>query len=389
MKVNPVYQEFFENKNRYAILYGGAGSSKSYSIVQKMVMRILSEENHRFLIARKVATTLRVSVFQLFKDIISSIDMLHKFKINKSDMTITNLSNNSQLIFFGLDDVEKIKSIAGITGIFIEEASEISQADFEQLNLRLRGETQYYKQIILAFNPISVTNWNKIYWFDNPKEDSYILKTTYLDNYFIDEEYRKVLESLKHSNYDLFKVYALGLWGTLRGVIYPKFTEIDEMPKIKFDDYGIGVDFGYTDPTAAVECGIAGNDLYLNELIYDTGLITKDIISKLPKETYIYCDAAEPDRIKEMTLDRLWAEGGIKDVMAGINRVKSYNIHITRSSVNVIRDMQTYSWKQDRDGNELDVPDHFHSHAPDAIRYMVATVTLGKENPLTFKSNWL
>ncbi len=382
IEVNKAYKPFFENEDRYVVLYGGAGSAKSYSVIQKIIMRILSEENHRFLIVRKVARTLRVSVFQLFKDVISVLDLMGQFKINKSDMTITNLKNNSMLLFFGLDDVERLKSIAGITGIFIEEASEVAQGDFEQLNLRLRGETKYYKQIILAFNPISVTSWLKKYFFDSGVNNCFILKTTYKDNRFIDEEYKKVIESLRYSNYDLYKVYGLGEWGVLKGVIFPKITIVDEMPE-GLENVGVGIDWGFVDPTVIVKGGFIGNDLYLDEILHRTGMVTREIIKYIPREEYCYADNAEPDRIEECRRDGLWVQPANKEVMAGINRVKSFNIHITKRSSNLIRDFQTYSWKQDREGNQLEIPDHFHSDGCDAVRYYVHTATQGRASPST------
>ncbi len=386
MVVNEAYRDFFLNSDRYVVLYGGAGSSKSYSAIQKILTRILSEENHRYLIVRKVARTLRVSVFQLFKDVISQEGLYGQFMINKTDMTITNMKNNSQLLFFGLDDVERLKSIAGITGIFIEEASEVDRGDFEQLNLRLRGETKYYKQIILAFNPVSVTSWLKDYFFDHKVENCFILKTTYLDNRFIDEEYKQVISSLKETNYDLYRVYGLGEWGVLKGVIYPEITIVDQLPQ-GLENVGCGIDWGFVDPVVVVKCGFVGNDLYIDEILHRTEMITRDIIKYIPKETQCYADSAEKDRIVECQRAGLWVQPAVKEVIAGINRVKSFNIHITKRSVNLIRDFQTYSWKQDRDGNELEIPDHFHSDGPDAVRYFVHTATQGSRSATSIKMN--
>ena len=149
------HKPFFEDQNRWVVNYGGAGSAKSYSTGQKILLdRIMKEPQHRYLVVTKGARTLRVSVFKLFKDLITDIDEYDNFKINKSDMTIEYVSNGSQLLFFGLDDIEKLKSIQGITGIWVEEASETEQGDILELNRRLRGITPSYKQIILTFNPI-------------------------------------------------------------------------------------------------------------------------------------------------------------------------------------------------------------------------------------------
>ena len=185
-KRNLSHKPFFEDKNRWLISYGGAGSAKSYSTGQKILLdRIMQEPNHRYLVVRKVATTLRASVFQLFRDLISQLEEFNNFKINKSDMTIEYMPNGSQLLFFGLENIEKLKSIQGISSIWIEEASECDQGDILELNRRLRGATTSYKQIILTFNPISHLHWLKQHFFDNPNSTASIYKTTYLDNKFM------------------------------------------------------------------------------------------------------------------------------------------------------------------------------------------------------------
>lgn len=216
---NPVYYNLYNDQHRYLILYGGAGSGKSVFAAQKLVYRILTERPHKFLVVRKVARTIRGSCFAEIRNIISSWGMSELFNINKSDMEITCINGN-QIVFAGLDDAEKLKSIHGITGIWIEEASEITQEDFQQLDLRLRGKTEYYKQIIFTFNPVSITHWLKQVFFDEKKENTRILKTTYKDNKFIDEEYSRVLEELKDSDPYYYTVYALGEWGVVGQTVF-------------------------------------------------------------------------------------------------------------------------------------------------------------------------
>lgn len=245
---NLSHKPFFEDKSRWLISYGGAGSAKSYSTAQKILLdRIMQEEGHRFLIVRKVAKTLRVSVFQLFKDLISQLEEFDNFKVNKTDMTIEYLPNGSQLLFFGLDDIEKLKSIQGITGIWIEEASECDQGDILELNRRLRGYTPYYKQIILTFNPISHLHWLKTHFFDNPESKAVIYKTTYLDNSFIDEEYKRELEDIQFYDEQQYRIYALGEWGILnQNIIHHRFKPMEHLSDKTLDDFAVihcGVDF--------------------------------------------------------------------------------------------------------------------------------------------------
>lgn len=156
---NDVYMHTYSKISRYLIYFGSAGSGKSVFACQKILLRMLQEEDHRFLFLRKVAKTIRNSQFQLTKDIISKWNVAKYFDINKTDMAITCNLNGNQILTAGLDDPEKIKSIQGITGIWIEEATELTLEDLTQVDLRLRGYTKNYKQIMLSYNPINIFHW--------------------------------------------------------------------------------------------------------------------------------------------------------------------------------------------------------------------------------------
>ncbi len=168
---NDAYIPAFKFQGRYLHVYGSAGSGKSDWIAGgKILMRAMTEEGHRFLYYRKVAKTIRGSQFQLFKDIIQRWDYMgvtanyhlsDLFKINKTDMEIIYKPNGNQLISSGLDDVEKLKSIAGITGTWGEEMTEVEEDEFKQIDLRMRGITKNYKQHIFSYNPIDDSHWLK------------------------------------------------------------------------------------------------------------------------------------------------------------------------------------------------------------------------------------
>lgn len=200
-------QRILDNHSRYLILYGGAGSGKSVAAAQKIIIRMLEEKGHKFLVLRKVANTMRNSVFSLLRGTISDWGLNEFFKVNKSDMDIECV-NGSKIIFAGLDDSEKLKSVHGVTGMWLEEASEMLREDFRQLDLRLRGYTKYPKQIIISFNPIDVTHWLKKEFFDQRKQNSTVVHTTYKDNEFIDNEYKRTLEALKEVDPYHYSVYA-------------------------------------------------------------------------------------------------------------------------------------------------------------------------------------
>ena len=301
---NLSHKAFFEDTNRWCVSYGGAGSAKSYSTAQKILVdRIMQEEGHKFLITRKVARTLRVSVFQLFKDLIVSIDEYYNFKINKSDMTITYVPNGSQLLFFGLDDIEKLKSIQGITSIWCEEASEMDRGDILELNRRLRGHTPYYKQIILTFNPISHLHWLKAHFFDNPSSTASIYKTTYKDNAFIDDEYKKEIEDIKNYDMQQYNIYGLGEWGVLNtNIVYHNFDFNKHTTQLTIDNFEVlhcGIDFNIGG-SVCVLCGIKNDKVYVVDGFsgYDTdAIITQLLSSKYKTKTFIlYPDASGKNR---------------------------------------------------------------------------------------------
>ena len=218
-RTNYAFLPLYFDKHRYLVLMGGGGSGKSIFAGMKILERVTTEAGHRWLVCRKVARTMRESVFKQLASQAAEIYPNCGLKVNKSDMRL-EFKNGSQIIFAGLDDVEKLKSIYNITGIWIEEASEVTEADFNQLDIRLRGETKYYKQIIITFNPISITHWLKKRFFDEPNKDVRTHHSTYKDNRFLDKEAVKVLENYKYTDEYYYTVYCLGQWGVTGKTVF-------------------------------------------------------------------------------------------------------------------------------------------------------------------------
>lgn len=211
-ETNDIFFPLYFDTHRYLVLMGGGGSGKSIFAGRKIIERVYREPGHTVLVLRKVARTLRESCFrQLVMQIGESFD-IKRWNISKTDMTIT-APNGSRIIFAGLDDAEKLKSVYGITMVWVEEASEITSGDFNQIDIRLRGESSHYRQMILTFNPISVSHWLKGRFFDRNDENAFVSKSTYLDNRFLDEDSKKVLESFRESDEYYYNVYCLGNWG--------------------------------------------------------------------------------------------------------------------------------------------------------------------------------
>lgn len=372
---NDVYVPYLGNRSRYEIFYGGAGSGKSVFVAQRMLVRAMKERGHKTLVVRKVAKTNRHSTFALITGIMRQWNIEQLFKVNKSDMEITCLNGN-QIIFTGLDDVEKLKSIANITDIWVEEASEISHDDFKQLDLRLRGKTPYPLQITLTFNPISALLWHKAYFFDNPKDNTVILKTTYLDNKFLDDEYKQVINNLQHEDKTYYNIYGLGEWGVLGNLIYSNWEVVSDVPA-SFDEIIWGLDFGFNNPSALLKIGIKDGNLYLLEEMYKTGLTNQDLIKELRKRiaTFesIYADSAEPARIEEIKRAGFRVYPAQKDVTDGLDFVKRQRLFIHKDCANVIKEIQGYKYKEDKDGNVIDEPVKFADHLMDAMRYAIYT----------------
>ncbi|MGC9100865.1 MAG: PBSX family phage terminase large subunit [Caldisericum sp.] len=369
IQINKSYEKALNSQKRYEILYGGAGAGKSYFAAQKLVLRLLSEVPHKILILRKVSRTNRFSTFSLVKEITNEVEGV---KINNSDLTI-QFPNGNEVIFLGLDDTEKLKSIHGITSIWIEEATELTEEDFMQVDLRLRGKTQHYKQIILTFNPISALHWIKKRFFDTADKDADIFKFTYKDNAFIDKEYIEVLEGLKETNENLYRVYALGEWGTLAELIYQNW-KVQEFEKP--EELIAGIDFGFNNPNAVVYLSVDydARKIFVWDELYVSKITNKELIELLkqkPQAQIYYPDTAEPDRIEELYDAGFIVGKTIKDVTQGINFVKNFTIIIHPQCTNFIKEIETYSYQKDKNGQVLEIPVKFNDHLMDAMRYAV------------------
>lgn len=391
--LNKVYRKSIHDSNRYQIFYGGAGSGKSVFQAQRLLIQFF-EGGHNFLIVRKTGKTNRHSTFALLKQLLISWKIpISWYKINKSEMTITNTVNHSQISFAGLDDVEKLKSITFENGvlsdIWIEEASEICENDFNQLDLRLRGITEVPLTITMTFNPIDVNFWAKKRFFDNPADNCSVIKTTYLDNAFLDNEYKKVLENLKSIDPTYYSVYALGEWGVLGNLIYSNYV-IHDFDYSHFEDKTLGIDFGFNMPSAVLELAIHDNEIYVCDEIYEAGLTNTDLIFKTKKKfgNYLYsiADSAEPDRIEEFkragfNIDPCTKGDG--SIRAGIDYLKTKKIHIHKSNcLYTIQEMSKYKWREDKQGNILDMPVTFNDHAMDALRYGIEPWRLRNNEPV-------
>ena len=388
-----------EYSKRYEVYYGGAGSGKSVFIAQKILFKACNRKR-KVLIIRKYGTTLRDSVFQLMIDILKKWRLYAHCKINLSTYTII-LPNDSVLLFKGLDDSEKIKSITDITDIWCEEATELSLDEYTQLDLRLRALTDDL-QIYCSFNPVSKTNWVYKKWFDTgavyDTENTYILHTTYKDNRFLPESYIKALEDKVNTNPHYYKIYVLGEFGTFEGLVITNWIqkEFDPLELSKTCEHRCGMDVGYVDPTAVIESlyDKPNKIIYVFNEFYKSGCQLTDIANGIKNMTInkakLRIDSAEPRTIQYLRnngINAIAAQKGQDSVKAGIMFLQDHHIVVHPKCTNFINELENFSYiKSKQTGEYTEDTTHEFSHAIDACRYAYSDVytnrklkTLNKE----------
>lgn len=364
-----------------ALLVGGAGSGKSYSVAQWLLLEhLIGPDPIRILIVRKTLKSLRETVWDLMLQLIDLYDLESMVTVNKSDFTIS--CGQNVMLFKGLDKVGKLKSIVNIGIIYVEEGTDLTEDDWMQLRLRLRGEGP---QIIIAtFNPCDYYSFlNKL--STEPLDDGVkVNHSTYLDNQFLSKKYIKTITSAKGVHDHYWTVYGLGLWALLKGLIYTNWTEVaSELwpDEDRFDEIFYGLDFGFTHPTVLMKIGLLDGDVYEEELLYETELLNSQIIEKLDilipdKNRPIYGDGAEPDKIKEIGNDG-WnihnADKGPGSVRLGIDFMKRQTRFIHTDSLNHIKENKNYKYMVTKDGRVLEDPVEYKDDSVDATRYAVYT----------------
>lgn len=398
---SPAFVPLFRDKSRYQIAWGGAGSGKSHIVARKHLYRMLQEDDvkHNILIIRKVDRTIKKSVWTLMKNIISKWGLYSEFKFNETDRTMIWRKNGSQFMFSGLDDVEKLKSIEGVTSIWCEEATELLQEDFEQLDLRLRGEHGCLKQITLTLNPISEQHWIKRIFFDDPIESTFTLKTTFLDNAFIDDEYKMVMENKKKTNPRYYNIYALGNWGTAEGLVFNNATQrLIKQDEINGLECCQGLDFGYTnDPTAFNESYVdmKNKKLFVFDGFYEKGMSNEAISDKikgmLKHKHMTTADSSEPksiDRISSLGCKIRAAKKGADSINAGIDFLLEFEIIVNAHLVEFMTEFNNYAY-QVKDGKTLNKPVDDFNHFIDSLRYGTEHLQAVFEPPKTDTNIWL
>ena len=370
-------------RHRFEVYYGGAGSGKSVFITQKILIKALRNKR-KVLITRKVGSTLKDSCWQLVLDTLSQFQITHYCTINKSILTI-ELPNGSVLLFKGMDDSEKIKSIAGITDIWAEEATEFSEEDVEQLNLRLRAKRDGL-QFYFSFNPVSKANWVYRRWFKKGAvitEDTVIHKSTYKDNRFLPPEYVETIEKMSRTNPTYYRIYALGEFASLDKLVFNNWR-VGRIEDTHDWNLLCGLDFGFTnDPTAFIVSFQKDRTLFISQEYVKTGLLNDQIATVIKElgfaKSAIIGDSAEVKSIEELKRAGLYriypAVKGQGSILQGIQKLQQYDIVVDPRCEHTITELQNYAWKKDRlSGEYINEPIDEFNHCIDALRYSLQCV---------------
>lgn len=393
IQANPCFKDVNRSTKRYIAMRGSAGSGKSVDTAQNYILRLMNDKGRNLVAMRKSDITNRDSTFAeltgcIYRMFGERADQY--WRINSSPLQLTCVPNGNKIIFRGMNDDkqrEKLKSITfqrgKLTDVWLEEATEFTQADFEIIDDRLRGELppgQFY-QIRMTFNPVNKNHWIKKVFFDIPDDNVLTHHSTYLTNRFIDEAYRARMERRKIVDPEGYTIYGLGEWGEIGGLILHNWEIKDISQNLNdYDDIAIGQDFGFNHANAILLLGIKDDNIFVIDEIYEHEKDTSEIIQAaiahaIPTRKQMWCDSAEPDRIKEWVKAGYRARGVDKGGSAGsvkaqIDWLKQRYIYVHPHCVNTIKEMQQWKWKKDeRSGEYLDEPVPVMDDAMAALRY--------------------
>lgn len=404
VQANPCFREVDRSTKRYIVMKGSAGSGKSVDTAQNYILRLMRDKGRNLVCIRKSDITNRDSTFAELTGAIYRMfgDQAERYwQINMSPLKLTCKANGNQIIFRGMNDDkqrEKLKSITfqrgKLTDVWCEEATELTQADIEIIDDRLRGELppgQFY-QIRMTFNPVNKNHWIKKVFFDIPDSNVLTHHSTYLMNRFIDDAYKARMERRKTVDPEGYQIYGLGEWGEIGGLILHNWEikDISQNP-VDYDDFAIGQDFGFNHANAILSLGIKDDDIYITNEIYVFEKETAEIIplalqAGIPKNKTMWCDSAEPDRIvmwkkagfRARGVDKGGSSGSVRaqiDWLKGVadkDKAVKRRIYVHPQCVNTIKELQQWKWKKDdKSGEYLDEPVPFQDDAMAALRYGV------------------
>ncbi|MCS2403820.1 Phage terminase large subunit [Bacteroides salyersiae] len=403
-----IYHPLYEDKEKFIILItGGRGSGKSFNastFIERLTFEMTSVEKivHQILYTRYTMVSAGMSIIPEMMEKIDLDGTTKYFKTTKTD--IVNKMTKSRIMFRGIktssgNQTAKLKSIQGITTFVCDEAEEwTSEDEFDKIMLSIRKKG-IQNRIIIIMNPCDSNHFiykkyiektHKLVEIDGVQvqisthPNVLHIHTTYFDNLEnLSPEFLKEVEDMKVSNPEKYAHVVIGRWADVaEGAVFKKWGIVKEFPQ-ECKKVGIGQDFGFTnDPSAAVRCGIIDNRLYVDELFYETDMLSSAIANRLkPFSMKVFADSQDPRLIQEIKnrgvniypVDKF--PGSIK---AGIDKIKDMEFFVTERSYNLITELRKYVWDKDKDGNYINEPVDEYNHLMDAIRYYVLGCLLGR-----------
>ncbi len=363
------------------VLVGGAGSSKSYSVAQLLCMKLAIEQGKRFYILRKTLPSLKLSCYPLMMHLLDEYNI--QSTLNKTELRIevSPLSGGkpNTIVFKSLDDPEKLKSLYEPNYVWVEEASEITLADYKEIKRRVRGPNELKNQVFLSLNPVEC--WVREELCEFPREDVYVDYSTYKDNPFLTADYVQTLESERDKYHR--DVYTLGKWSVPEHIIYNNWDVLSAEKWPDLDTIYYGLDFGFNDPTVLIAVGEKDQEIYLRQMFYATRhtntMFVKALRDIIPEHSCseIFADSEDPNRIQEICdagYNCIPASKGKDSVREGIDHCRRRTMHVHPLSVDLIKELKGYCYKVDKDGKVLEEPAEggmVKDHACDAFRYAI------------------
>ena len=353
------FENLLESTKRITHHIGGTRSGKTYAILQYLIVEGLKEQSD-ITIVRRTVPSLKRTVIKDFKDILTHLGIYSESEFNISDRTY-KFSNGTTFLFLNTDDPEKLRGVKSDI-LFVDEASEVDEESYFQLSIRTTGK------IILAYNPtISPFHWLRT--MDNCDR----FNTTYKDNPYLPKETIRAIEDLERTNPKKWTIYGKGEYAANDKAIY-QFGVVDD---VDGEFVGFGLDWGWNDPLAMVAVFRNGDNLYIDEVIYESQLPIGELIKKLRvigiEKDEIFCDSAEPRNIEELYRSGFNARAVVKGPDSrkfGIGVLQNYKLHITKRSQNIINEMYGYEYVTDKYGYVTDTPQDGFDHTLDALRYV-------------------
>ena len=368
-KILPLFTANYNAKERTVVNQGGTSSGKTYSLMQVLYVLAMSESAQVITIVGQDVPNLKKGAYRDANTIRNNNPILQKWfpDVNEGERLIKCV-NGSILEFSSFKDAQDAKS-GKRDYLFINEANGISYEIYWQLAMRTR------KKVFLDYNP-SARFWvhDEVIGRENVK----LIISDHRKNYFLTKEEHDRIEGIEDK--ELWKVYARGLTGMIEGLVLTNWDICDQLPpEEEWKMSCFGLDFGFSnDPSALERVVLAHGELWIDELIYSTGLTNPEIAVRaqeqgVSSQQQIIADCAEPKSIRELQAAGLWVTPSTKgndSIVAGLDILKRYRLHVTRRSQGLISNLRAYKWGKDKDGNNTNKPEDKNNHGIDAIRYV-------------------